>query len=136
MRQGDSESGSRKGEVGAVKTELEGRTKQFALEVMRFVSSLPRGRVGDSIGYQVVRSGTSIGANYHEAQRAESKADFIHKVAIAEKEASETCYWLELCVEGSLGEAVNAQRLLDEAQQLLSILASIGKRAKSRATKK
>jgi four helix bundle protein len=118
------------------KTELEDRTKRFALEVMRFVSSLPRGRVGDTIGYQAARSGTSIGANYREAQRAESKADFIHKVAIAEKEASETCYWLELCVEESLGEAVNAQRLLDEAQQLLSILASIGKRAKSRATKK
>jgi four helix bundle protein len=119
-----------------VKTELEGRTKRFALEVMRFVSSLPRGKVSDTIGYQVVRSGTAIGANYHEAQRAESKPDFIHKVAIAEKEASETCYWLELCVEGSLGDGGRAQALLDEAQQLLSILASIGKRAKSKATKK
>ena len=118
-----------------MKTELEGRTKQFALDVMQFVSNLPKGRVSDALGYQLIRSGTSIGANYHEAQRAESKADFIHKVAIAEKEASETCYWLELFVEGAVSPPAKAQTLLDEAGQLLSILSSIGNRAKSRAQK-
>jgi len=118
-----------------MKTELEGRTKRFALDVMQFVSSLPKSRVCDSLGYQLIRSGTSIGANYHEAQRAESKADFIHKVAIAEKEASETCYWLELFVEGAVGHSAQAEVLRGEAGQLLSILSSIGKRAKSRAQK-
>lgn len=118
-----------------MKTELEGRTKKFALSVMQFVSSLPKGRVSESLGYQLIRSGTSIGANYHEAQRAESKADFIHKVAIAEKEASETCYWLELFVDGAIGPSAKAQTLLNEAGQLLSILSSIGKRAKNRAAR-
>jgi four helix bundle protein len=112
------------------KTELEERTRRFAVEAMRFVSDLPRGRVSDALGRQLVRSATSIGANYREAQRGESKADFIHKVSIAEKEASETCYWLELCREGKVGGEAESAALLREAEQLLAILTAIGKRAK------
>ena len=68
------------------KGELEGRTKGFALQVVRFVSGLPKSKVTDVLGYQLLKSGTSIGANYREANRAESSNDFIHKIALVEKE--------------------------------------------------
>ena len=74
--------------------ELEKRTKEFALRVMRFVGSLPKNKVTDVLGYQLLKSATSIGANYREANRAESHNDFIHKVGIVEKEAVESQYWL------------------------------------------
>ena len=62
------------------RVELERRTRQFALRVISFVATLPKGRVGDVIGYQLVKAGTSVGANYREANRAESRNDFIHKI--------------------------------------------------------
>jgi hypothetical protein len=65
------------------KQELEQRTKQLSLEVIRFLESLPKNYLGEALGRQLIKSGTSIGANYREANRAESKADFIHKLAIA-----------------------------------------------------
>ena len=74
------------------KIELEMRTKQFSLHLIRSLESLPKNYLGEALGRQLLKSGTSIGANYREANRAESKADFIHKLAIAEKEASETVY--------------------------------------------
>lgn len=113
-----------------MKTEFEGRTRRFALAAMSFVSALPRAKSAEVIGYQFVRSATSIGANYREAQRGESRADFVHKIALAEKEASESCYWLELCVEGAVGDSTQAKSLLTEAEELLAILASMGKKAK------
>ncbi len=78
------------------KKELEKRTKKFALEVIRFVADLPKNKITDVLGYQFLKCGTSIGANYREANRAQSRQDFIHKIAIVEKESSETQYWLEL----------------------------------------
>lgn len=110
--------------------ELEIRTKEFAICVVRFVSELPKSKVTDVIGYQLLRSGTSIGANYREAGRAESQADFIHKLSIVEKEASETQYWLELLKETRIGEPKEVDVLLDEASQLLAIFTSAGKTAK------
>ena len=74
--------------------ELETRTRRFALRIIQFVTTLPRNKIGDVIGYQLVKAGTSVGANCHEANRAESRNDFIHKVGIVEKEAAETSYWL------------------------------------------
>jgi four helix bundle protein len=112
-----------------MKNELEGRTLQFALKTIAFVDSLPRSAAGTVIGRQLLRSATSIGANYREAQRAESKADFIHKVAVAEKEAAETEYWLILCLESRLA-AQEAEKLLDESRELLAILVTIGRNAK------
>ena len=85
------------------KAELEQRTKGFSLNLIRFLQSLPKNYLGEALGRQLLKSGTSIGANYREANRAESKADFIHKLAIAEKEASETVYWLELMTEAGIG---------------------------------
>jgi len=114
------------------KVELERRTKQFALRVIRFVAALPKSKVTNVIGYQLLRSGTSIGANYREANRAESRNDFIHKISVVEKEAAETQYWLELCVEANIGNPDDRRWLLQESAELLAIFTSIGKTTKAR----
>src|SRR5438128_4062836 len=75
------------------KVELEKRIKQFALKIIAFAATLPIGRIGDVITYQLVKAGTSVGANYREANRGESRNDFIHKIGIVEKEAAESQYW-------------------------------------------
>jgi four helix bundle protein len=113
-----------------VKTELEERTKKFAVRVVKVVSGFPRTSEGQIIGRQLLKAGTSIGANYREANRAESRDDFIHKTGIAEKEAAETIYWLEICRETRLGTEKQIAELLDEANQLLAILITIGRKAK------
>jgi four helix bundle protein len=114
------------------KAELEERIKQFALRVIRFVSSLGRSKASEVLGYQLLKSGTSIGANYREANRAESRNDFIHKLAIAEKEPPETHYWLELCTEAGIGGAAERSWLLQESGELLTIFTAAGKTAKAR----
>ncbi len=114
------------------KAELEGRTKTFALRVIRFVAQLPRNRISDTLGRQLLSSGTSVGANYREANRAQSRSDFIHKIALVEKEAAETQYWLELFDEAGLGDPQERRWLLQEADALIAIFTSIGKTSKSR----
>ena len=114
-----------------MKTELEGRTLEFAIRVTSFVDALPRTTAGWTLGRQVMKSATSIGANYREAGRAESKDDFIHKVGIAEKEAAETEYWLLIC-QRSFANLEDVSALLDESRQLLAILTTIGRNAKKR----
>ena len=121
--------------MDAESRELERRTKAFALRVIAFVAGFPKTLVSDSIGYQLVRCGPSVGANYRKANRAESHDDFIHKVGIIEKEASETCYWLELCEEAGIGDATELQWWLKESSELLAIFTQIGKTAKSRYRK-
>jgi four helix bundle protein len=113
------------------KFELERRTKQFALKVIAFAATLPLTKTGAIIEYQLVKAGTSVGANYREANRAESRADFIHKIAIVEKECSESCYWLELCEDAHLGNVEQLIWLLQESRELLAIFTSIGKKTKS-----
>ncbi len=113
------------------KEELERRTKAFALRVIRFVASLPKNKVNDMMGYQLVKAGTSIGANYREANRAESRNDFIHKISLVEKEAAESQYWLELFDEDKIGDAEERQWLLHESGELLAIFTSIGKSSKA-----
>ena len=110
--------------------DLEERTKEFALQIIRFVSALPKNKVTDVLGYQLLKSGTSIGANYCEACKAESRSDFIHKIAISEKEAAETRYWLELFEEEGIGDADRLHWLGKESQELLAILTASGKTAK------
>ena len=114
------------------KSDLEKRTKQFALRVIKFVASLPRNTVTSVMGYQLLKAGTSVGANYREANRAESRDDFIHKIGIVEKEASETQYWLELSDEADLGNIDERRWLLKEAGELLAIFTASGKTAKAR----
>ena len=114
------------------KRELEKRTKKFALEVIKFVADLPKNKITDVLGYQFLKAGTSIGANYREANRAQSRQDFIHKIAIVEKEASETQYWLELFDALQMGDPESLSWLLQESAELLAIFTSIGKTTKSR----
>jgi four helix bundle protein len=115
-----------------MKTELEERTKRFAVEVIRAVRTFPRAVDGIEVGRQLLRAATSVGANYREANRAESRDDFIHKVGLAEKEASETRYWLEICFDAALGAPQKIKLLRDESSQLLAILTTIGRKAKGK----
>jgi four helix bundle protein len=114
-----------------MKKELEIRTKRFALEIIRFVGHLRKTKIADVLGYQLLRSGTSIGANYREANRAQSREDFIHKIAICEKESAETEYWLELSIDADLGRADTLTKLLKESRELLAIFVASGRTAKS-----
>src|SRR5437762_10070991 len=110
--------------------DLEARTKRFALSVIRFSSSLPRTREGDVLARQLLRSASSIGANYREANRGVSRADFANKIGIVQKEAAETQYWLELLIDSGLTRGDDAQELLRESPEVLAIFASIGKKLK------
>jgi four helix bundle protein len=115
-----------------MKTELEGRTKEFSVRIVRLIRTFPKTVDGMEVGRQLLKAGTSIGANYREANRAESRSDFIHKVGVAEKEASETVYWLEICAVAPLGGIAEVQALLKESNELLAIVTTIGRKAKGR----
>jgi four helix bundle protein len=107
-----------------MKEELIKRTKKFALAVMDFVDVLPNNSKGKVLGNQLLRSATSVGANYRAANRGRSKAEFIAKIGIVEEEADESCYWLELMIEGKLVKKEDAESLLEEATQLTKIFAA------------
>jgi four helix bundle protein len=109
--------------------ELENRTLAFAVATLRFAETLPSTPASRVIITQLLRSATSIGANYREANRAESKPDFLHKVAIALKEAAETEYWLHLCAATPLGSEPNARMLHSECNELIAILTTIRHKA-------
>lgn len=116
-----------------MKTELEGRTKEFSVRIVRLIRTFPKTVDGIEMGRQLLKSGTSIGANYREANRAESKKDFIHKVGVAKKEAAETAYWLEICEAAALGNVDEVRALLQEAGELLAIVTTIGRKAKGKS---
>lgn len=101
--------------------ELEQRTRRFAVATVRFVSALAKDPASQILGRQLLRSATSIGANYREANRAESKADFIHKLGIVEKEAAETEYWLEVMMEAEIVGSDDVMPLLKEANEFVRI---------------
>lgn len=101
--------------------DLKQRTKQFALRVIRLTESMPKGRTGDVLGRQLLRSGTSVGANYRSACRARSAADFQSKMGIVEEEADESGYWMELIVESGLMKLNLVESLLVEANELTAI---------------
>ena len=116
------------------KEELKGRTKRFGLRIIRLVQSLPKGQPAGVIGRQLLRSGTSVGANYRAACRAKSAADFISKMAIVEEEADETVYWMELLIEAAILKPERLQPLMKEADELLGItVASINTARKRKA---
>lgn len=115
-----------------MREELERRTKSFALQIIGLVGALPTNRVANVLGSQLLRSGTSIGANYREANRAISHDDFIHKLSICEKDAAETEYWLELLFEGQVSRDERCDALRAEANELLRIFVASGRTAKSR----
>lgn len=108
------------------------RTLQFSVDTIRFTRSLPQDSAGWTIGRQVIRSATSIGANYQEAQFSRSRAEFASKAQIALQEASETLYWLRIVEKCAIGDLESLARLTNEANQLVSILVSITRKAKTR----
>lgn len=109
--------------------ELKRRTKQFALRVMKMVGAFPNDSVGRAIGNQLVRSGTSVGANYRAACRGRSKPEFVAKLGVVIEEADESGYWMELIIEGELLPRERVESLLDEANQLTAIMVASRKSA-------
>ena len=123
-----------KEEVGKKKEDdLRARTKLFALRTLRLYSSLSKDTAAQVLGKQLLRSGTSIGANYREAFRARSKAEFIAKSGICLGEAEETAYWLELLAEGGIIAPALLTDLMDECDQLIAIFVTILNKAKQKA---
>jgi len=104
--------------------ELKDRTKRFALRIVRLVDALPNTTVGRAIGSQIIRSGTSVGANYRAACRARSKAEFAAKLGTVAEEADETCFWLELIMEAELLPMSQLDALYKEADELTAIFTS------------
>ena len=111
--------------MGMTKTDLLERTFEYSGRVISLYGKSAHNEVGHVLGKQLLRSGTSIGANVHESQAAQSKADFISKISIAYKEAIETIYWLRLISVQQLIEENYLNELLDETSQLSKILSSI-----------
>ena len=103
------------------KENLKQRTKKFALLIIKLVEALPRGRTADVIGRQLLRSGTSVGANYRSACRAKSTADFISKMGTVEEETDESLYWMELLIEAEIVESVKLESLMNEADEILAM---------------
>lgn len=107
------------------------RTKMFARRIIRLYCALPKNEtVAQVLGKQVLRSGTSVGANYREANRARSKAEFIAKMGDCLKEADETLYWLELLLEESVLPARRLEPLVSESNELVAIFITIIKRSR------
>jgi len=112
------------------KPDLKIRTKSFALRIIKLYVSLPKTTLAQVLGKQVLRSGTSVGANYREANRARSKLEFISKMGDCLKELDETAYWLELLVESNVISQQKLSALIDETDQLTAIFVSIINKAK------
>lgn len=115
--------------------DIQERTFEFGVRIIRLVDRLPRTVAGMKIGQQLIEAGTSIGANVQEADAAESKKDFIHKIGIALKEAQETHYWLRLIDVTLLPNDEEVKSLMREAFELSRILGAIRRTARRPATK-
>ena len=113
------------------KTDLRDRTKAFALRIVRMFSALPKTTEAQVLGKQLLRSGTSIGANYREAFRARSKAEFIAKCGDCLRDIEETAYWLELLVESKIVATEKLGPLRQECDELTAIFVTILKRSKA-----
>ena len=114
--------------------EFKKRTKQLALRIFKLINSLPPTTTAQVIGKQVLRSGTSVGANYRAACRAKSTADLLHKLAIVEEEADETLYWLELLIEAEIIPAEKLNSLVQETNEITAMIVSSIKTLKSKQT--
>jgi four helix bundle protein len=112
--------------------QMQNRTRQFALRIIRLVASLPAGRTGDVLGRQLLKAGTSIGANYREACRASSRRHFITTLEISTREADETHYWLELLSESNLVKPSRLTNLATECNEIVAILTAACRTAKRR----
>jgi four helix bundle protein len=113
--------------------ELQARTKAFALRVIKLVDTLPRSAAGQVVGRQLLRSATSVGANYRAACRAQSHAEFAAKLSVVVEEADESLYWLELLHESNLIKPERLSDLLNEANEIVAISVAARKTAKQAA---
>lgn len=113
------------------KEEMKKRTKQFALRIIRLASALPDNPVGRAIANQIIRSGTSVGANYRAAWRARSPRDFSNKIGVVLEETDESAYWLELIIESKLLAENRVRDLLQETNELTAIFAATHKTTKA-----
>jgi len=110
--------------------QLKDRTKNFAIEVIKVVQSMPKDRTSEILAKQLVRAATSVGANYRSACRARSKADFISKISIVEEEADEVQYWMELVMSLNVLPDQQLARLYREASELTAIFTASRQTAK------
>ena len=110
--------------------DLRDRTKHFALSIIRMFSMIPKSTQAQVLGKQVLRSGTSVGANYREAYRGRSKAEFVAKCGDSLRELEETAYWLELLVDGKIVPPERLAALRQECDELIAIFVTILKRSK------
>ena len=113
--------------------ELKARTKKFAIRVINLVNALPNTSAGRAIGNQLIRSGTSVGANYRAICRARSTKEFISKLGIVIEEADESSFWMELIIEANVLPKQKVQVLLQESDELTAIFVSSIKTAKSKS---
>src|SRR5216117_3008414 len=111
--------------------QMKARTKAYAVRVVKLVQSLPRTRECDILGSQLLRSGTSVGANYRAVCRAKSTSDFINKLRIVEEECDESLFWMELLVDNSLVRPSRLAGLMKEADEILAIVVSSAKTART-----
>ena len=111
------------------------RTREFALRIIKMFSALPKSTVARVLGKQVLRSGTSIGANFREASRARSKIEFLARIGDCLKELEETAYWLELLAESAVVPPSRLTSLRDECDQILAIMTAISKTTKKSLSK-
>lgn len=107
------------------------RTKEFALRIMKLAGSLPNNVQGRAIANQIIRSGTSVAANYRAALRARSKAEFAAKIGIVVEESDETLFWIELIIESKLIKEKQLESLYKETDEMVSIFCSIAKSTKN-----
>ena len=121
--------------IEATRHDLQERTKAFALRIVRMFASLTKNDVAAQVlGKQVLRSGTSVGAQYREACRSRSRAEFVSKVDSCLQEIEETRYWLDLLVESEIVSEKRLQPLMDEARELTAILTASSRTAKRNKT--
>jgi four helix bundle protein len=112
--------------------EFKNRTKDIALRIIKLVESLPRTGSAEVIGKQLLRSGTSVGANYRAACRAKSTADIINKLAIVEEEADESIYWIELLIASEIVKESKVSKLVSDINEIVAMTVSSIKTLKSR----
>lgn len=110
--------------------EMKRRTKTYANRVVKLCSALPRGWIAETLGKQLLRSGTSVGANYRAVCRAKSNLDFINKLRIVEEECDESLFWMELLVDNGIIKSSRLAGLMKEADEILAIVVSSTKTAR------
>jgi four helix bundle protein len=115
---------------GGMREDLRERTKRLALRIIRVYGALPQETVAQVIGKQVLRSGTSVGANFREAYRARSNSEFVAKLGVCLQELEETTYWLELLCDAEILTQTQLAELIDECNQLMAIFTTISKNRK------